>query len=171
MKFHFFSTEHMGSRGEAVCQMCSALRHFILFAHVPTDTTDVVPTGTIIPTIKSTSLSPRPNATSETAGELNLGMCSRHTHSCARTHPCMHKYTPTHAHPCTPHTHTYTSSNPHTVLESTGWVYLTSKMWLKVQPDCNMCVNCERYILCSLLCKSAVVVVYPSRSVWLEKQC
>ena len=43
--------------------------YIILFAYVSTDTTDVVPSGTIISTTASTALPPRPSASSETAGE------------------------------------------------------------------------------------------------------
>ena len=43
--------------------------YIILFAYVSTDTTGVVPSGTIISTTASTALPPRPSASSETAGE------------------------------------------------------------------------------------------------------
>ena len=66
----------------------------------------------------------------------------KHVHTCI---PCIHTNAPTYTHSfihaCTDtqNTHTYTFANPHTVLEWTHWVCLTSKVWLKMQPNCNVC--------------------------------
>ena len=53
---------------------CQRVTHCVtmLLAHVVTDTSDVVPSGTIPATISTSALPPAPTAPSETAGELTL---------------------------------------------------------------------------------------------------
>ena len=70
----------MGKRGVVVSQLLS-LQHFILFARVPTDTTDVASAGTI-PVTSSTALPPRPSATSETAGEMCIKLSDLQRNMC-----------------------------------------------------------------------------------------
>ena len=49
--------------------MCKSLLHNILFAHVVAETTDVVPSGTILSTTASLAVPVRPTASLETVCE------------------------------------------------------------------------------------------------------
>ena len=49
--------------------MCKSLLPHILFAHVVAETTDVVPSGTILSTTASLAVPARPTASSETVCE------------------------------------------------------------------------------------------------------
>ena len=74
-----FFTEH--SRivtSEAFCQLCNSCIPPCIHIIEITDTSDVVPSKTITPT---TTLPPRPSASSETVGELTLCVMHTHTHT------------------------------------------------------------------------------------------